>query len=507
MELANGKTNQFFSKKKENKYMNDDYDIVKTIGLNNVNMLLDEINSGASVLDIGCSYGKFGKELKNKNCITYGIDNDKIAAKIAINDNGYQDVFVFNVINYSDNTEYLRMKKNLDKVDVIIFSDIFEHLENPTDALVEFSKFLKEDGIILVSVPNIAHLDIILNLMDGNFNYTEMGILDNTHLKYFTRNSFLQWIRLINQSANKVKFDCEYLGATFYNNEYLKKFKMNFPKLLSIFAQNPNYNALQILFKLNKISFNDESKKLNKLLLDEDIKITKILGDFYENREINIELVPNMNRGEILWLSQQNKELQEGITWHQNNDIKTKNSVESMKRRIKELNEGLEWHRKQDEKKQIHIENLENKIIELNKGLEWHRRQDEEKQIYIESLENKIIELNKGLEWHRKQDEEKQIYIESLENKIIELNKGLEWHRKQNEDSQDYINKLNSRIIELESGLNWYDRQMNLTSEYVVEVEKRLETAKDKYNDLMGKLYVMENSFSWKITKFLRKKK
>jgi len=76
--------------------------------------------------------------------------------------------------------------------DFIIFADVLEHLRNPQKVISRVKKFLKEDGYILTSIPNIGHNAIIMNLKKGIFDYTETGLLDNTHIHLFTRKSITE---------------------------------------------------------------------------------------------------------------------------------------------------------------------------------------------------------------------------------------------------------------------------------------------------------------------------
>jgi len=76
--------------------------------------------------------------------------------------------------------------------DVIVYGDVLEHLRDPARVLVALNRHLKSDGLVIVSVPNVAHIWIRLQLLVGRFNYTDRGILDRTHLRFFTRASLRQ---------------------------------------------------------------------------------------------------------------------------------------------------------------------------------------------------------------------------------------------------------------------------------------------------------------------------
>ena len=75
--------------------------------------------------------------------------------------------------------------------DVIIYGDVLEHLADPLSTLLAVNQSLAPGGLVVVSVPNVAHLWVRLSLLAGRFEYTDRGILDRTHLRFFTRRTLL----------------------------------------------------------------------------------------------------------------------------------------------------------------------------------------------------------------------------------------------------------------------------------------------------------------------------
>lgn len=193
MEYGNGDTNCLVWETTENRYHHEE-DCLTLENLNvNISILGREITEHSCVLDVGCGEGKLAKLIKEKSCVVYGIDIDRAAIQYALEKGRYQDIFCFDVEKPCDNIlEYERFKKKALKFDYIVIADILEHTINPTKVLQEISDCLKDDGKILVSVPNVNNADIILNLLRGRFNYMQAGILDNTHTKYFTKSSFVE---------------------------------------------------------------------------------------------------------------------------------------------------------------------------------------------------------------------------------------------------------------------------------------------------------------------------
>lgn len=147
-----------------------------------IGWLYDYVKPGSRFLDFGCATGYFGSILKkDKNCTVDGVEisEDVIEARKVLD----------KVYSFDLEAEWPEeIFKN--KYDFAFFGDVLEHLKNPAEALKKTAKLLRKNGKVFVSIPNISHLSIRLELMQGNFEYETMGILDNTHLKYFTLSSF-----------------------------------------------------------------------------------------------------------------------------------------------------------------------------------------------------------------------------------------------------------------------------------------------------------------------------
>jgi O-antigen biosynthesis protein len=74
-----------------------------------------------------------------------------------------------------------------ERFDVIAFGDVLEHLRDPEGVLVKMCRLLSSEGYVVASIPNVAHRSVRLSLLFGEFNYSDAGLLDRTHLRFFTR--------------------------------------------------------------------------------------------------------------------------------------------------------------------------------------------------------------------------------------------------------------------------------------------------------------------------------
>jgi len=167
-------------------------DIIKydtKINLKNTNdshsKIINLIGKNKNVLELGCSTGYMSKILKQNGCQVTGVEINKNAAKIAKKYCKKVIVGDIETINYG---------KTFDKAsfDTIVFADTLEHLRYPELILTKIRKFLKNDGRLILSIPNIAHASIRLELLTGAFEYEKTGILDESHLRFFTKKSIIR---------------------------------------------------------------------------------------------------------------------------------------------------------------------------------------------------------------------------------------------------------------------------------------------------------------------------
>src|SRR5829696_6298061 len=137
------------------------------------------------VLDVGASTGYLAEALAERGCRVTGIEIDPGAARQA--EEHCERVIVGNVEDLD-----LAVELGGETFDVIVFGDVLEHLKDPLQILKRFKSFLSPRGYVVASIPNVAHGSVRLALMQGEFRYRSLGLLDNTHLRFFTIESLEQ---------------------------------------------------------------------------------------------------------------------------------------------------------------------------------------------------------------------------------------------------------------------------------------------------------------------------
>ncbi|HCF26081.1 MAG TPA: methyltransferase type 11, partial [Cyanobacteria bacterium UBA11049] len=144
--------------------------------------MLRLVGEGKRVIDFGCATGYFSQLLTKKGCTVTGVEINPEAAKVA---EQYCEQIIVADLDFVSVTAILPKQA----FDVAVFGDVLEHLRNPWKVLEEIRQLLKPEGYVVASIPNIAHGAIRLALLQGRFEYMDLGLLDNTHLRFFTRNS------------------------------------------------------------------------------------------------------------------------------------------------------------------------------------------------------------------------------------------------------------------------------------------------------------------------------
>ena len=147
--------------------------------------ILALIGEGERILEFGCAKGELAGEIKQSlNGHVWGIEIDKGAFEIA--SENLEGGIVCDIENYKWEKEFEGAF-----FDTLLFADVLEHLRDPAGAIKRALPLLKDDGKIIFSVPNIAHSDIIIKLLNNRFDYTDIGLLDNTHIHFFARENLL----------------------------------------------------------------------------------------------------------------------------------------------------------------------------------------------------------------------------------------------------------------------------------------------------------------------------
>ena len=140
---------------------------------------LSLIPSGAKkVLDLGCGSGNLGAKLRNRGIEVVGIEKDKNLYILA--QDCLDKVFLADV-------EKFQLSYPKGYFDCLLCADILEHLKYPGAILKKYKDYLNNHGYVIASIPNIRYYKVIIRLViGGRWDYADAGILDRSHLRFFT---------------------------------------------------------------------------------------------------------------------------------------------------------------------------------------------------------------------------------------------------------------------------------------------------------------------------------
>ncbi|UYP28923.1 class I SAM-dependent methyltransferase [Pseudomonas sp. Z8(2022)] len=141
------------------------------------------------VLEIGCGAGGTLSYLKSNGLAQHvvGIDIASSQIEVALRQ-GVDEAFVSNL----DDLEEILHGRTFD---AILMLDVLEHLVDPWSVLKRISGFLRPGGRAYVSLPNVQSVRVLVPLLMGQWRYKELGILDKTHLRFFTKRTAVELLR------------------------------------------------------------------------------------------------------------------------------------------------------------------------------------------------------------------------------------------------------------------------------------------------------------------------
>jgi len=159
----------------------------------------DLVPSNDRVLELGCSTGYFTEHLLKKGATVVAVDHK--ASAIATCRERRIQAFQLDLSSSSDVEAFLAERAPFDSV---VAMDLLEHLPQPEQLLRCIHKYMHPRGRLIVTGPNVAYWHVRWKLLRGCWNYAEAGIMDETHLRWFTR---VTWRQLLEQNGFQIEID------------------------------------------------------------------------------------------------------------------------------------------------------------------------------------------------------------------------------------------------------------------------------------------------------------
>lgn len=347
--------------------------------------ILRLIRHDSKVLEVGCATGYMSQILKEKmGCSIIGIEIDEIAANEA---QKYCDKIILGNIEHIDFDEYFLDQE----FDYIIFADVLEHLLDPETILKKCQRVLKNEGAILSSIPNISHSAISLNLLRGNFNYNRIGLLDETHVKLYTKKS-------IYTLFEKSGFNITYLNRTIIFPEFTE-FNIDrstFPKEVIDYIYNNNEEAETYQFIIQAVKINEinKIKELYQQLEQKDIEKKELEKELLTRKQsLELQIKYSASLEEII--SNKDKEF---INLENHILDKEKKNNEELLAESEKLISNINELREENKGIKIERDRLQNIIIELEIASEQILKENSKIHSDFADIQNRFMEMQETCE-------------------------------------------------------------------------------------------------------------
>jgi 2-polyprenyl-3-methyl-5-hydroxy-6-metoxy-1,4-benzoquinol methylase len=137
------------------------------------------------ILDVGCGYGGLGRSLRARGLAeVFGVELNPDAASHL--EGVYAEHWIGDV-------EQVSLPVDMEPFDCIVFADVLEHLRDPWGTMEQYLQRLKPGGYVVASIPNVRNFYLLYNLIvRGQWRYEDSGLLDRTHLRFFTRKEIME---------------------------------------------------------------------------------------------------------------------------------------------------------------------------------------------------------------------------------------------------------------------------------------------------------------------------
>jgi methionine biosynthesis protein MetW len=182
-------------------------------------------DNGETVLDVGCGPGYLAEYLTmQKDCTVVGVEQDPRLAEIARR--------VCAQV-HEVNLEAEGLRKIQGKFTAIFFGDVIEHVRNAPELLRQATELLEVGGRVIVSTPNFVHIKNRVRVLFGTFEYRDAGLLDRTHVHFYTKRTLYGLLEETGYRIVKTDFTTGVMNLASLRNRALHVFARAYPNLFA----------------------------------------------------------------------------------------------------------------------------------------------------------------------------------------------------------------------------------------------------------------------------------
>ena len=381
--------------------------------------ILNLIGEKKTVIDFGCATGYLAQMLTERGCLVTGVEINQKAAKVA--EKYCTRVVVADLDNISLSDIFAD-----ETYDVAIFGDVLEHLRNPWRILKETRSFLTPQGYVVASIPNIAHGAIRLALLQGNFDYQEMGILDNTHLRFFT-----------SKTVEELFEDTGYIVETTDRTK------------LPLFLES------NLLPAINFDSI--DHGLIEQLQKDKDIEtlqfIVRALPASVENQYALLKQKYQASVNEVSKTQTELAHSQSNLEQTQTELAHSQSNLEQTKTELAHSQSNLEQTKTELAHSQSNLEQTQTALLESQSNLEQTQTKLAHSQSNLDQTQTALLESQSNLEQTKTELAHSQSNLEQTQTALLESQSNLEQTQTALLESQSNLEQTQTKLAHSQSNL------------------------------------------------------
>ena len=415
--------------------------------------LATRIKPKQRILELGCSSGYLSKFLmQDMACVVVGVDiNQSVLLQAA----PYcQQTIVADL----DSNAWLAEIAG-QQFDVVLCADVLEHLKNPAAMLASLKPYLHQDSRLLASVPNVAHASIRLELLQGHFDYESLGLLDDTHLHFYTRDGLIAMLMQAGYVGCDISYSIQDLADEAID-QHLANAGLQSSNTARELLHAPDAVAYQFIIEARPAQ-KELVQHLPQPLAPKPLVSSGVFYGEKQEKIVALEQQLDAEREHNQHRQKHIEQLEEKIALlEQQLNVETEHNqhrqkhIEQLEEKIALLEQQLNVETEHNQHRQKHIEQLEEKIALLEQQLNVETEHNQHRQKHIEQLEEKIALLEQQLNVETEHNQHRQKHIEQLEEKIALLEQQLNVETEHNQHRQKHIEQLEEKIALLEQQLN-----------------------------------------------------
>ncbi len=384
--------------------------------------IISRIAPGTRILEFGSSAGVMTRALSEDLHCEVSI--------VEIDPEAFDHAEKFAIDGFCGDIESFEWEKHFgsNEYDYILFVDVLEHLRNSREVLRHCLKLLKEDGSILISVPNIAHNSVIIQLLQNQIIYQNTGILDYTHVHYFT---FSELEKMCIESGYRAVYvDATYIAVG--KNEFDISYKDIDPLVAEYLRKRPFGEVYQHIIEVKR----DEYVRNNNILLENHISSQ---FDSYTNIVRVLKEKPEFQSESVRTLVDRVITSEPNEIFGQNNEVaRLRNEINDIYEAYPSMQDNAELIRQkfayQEEvrEKNNHIRVMQKNVDSLNLRVEDLQTEEEQRNNHIRKLDARVGELSELVSdfYKRNRDiqnkwEEDKKNVKETQEKLVLLNQEI----------------------------------------------------------------------------------